>query len=199
MKTVSTKGWGSKGTKTLLAVWAVVFGLCLAAPAYSQSPKLIVKDAGGSNTVFSVDDTGAVGSGVTAPNYQFDLASPGGVMKSQMHFSLDGSDVGGWITSVLDNNFYLSSGATYDSTLGGWIQKSADGKSVFAGSGAAGYVVYLQSGASQNGVVGATPRFKIDYSGNVTVNGLAGSYSGGSAYVCVNNSGVLFTSESGCP
>jgi Chaperone of endosialidase len=43
---------------TLAAIAVVAMGLYMAVPAYSQTPKLIVKDSTGTNTVFSVDDTG---------------------------------------------------------------------------------------------------------------------------------------------
>jgi hypothetical protein len=93
-----------------------------------------------------------------------------GASKSQLHFSLDGSDVGGWITSVLDNNFFVSSGAAYDATAGGWVQKSADTKAVMAGSGGLGYRVFTNAGAAVG--VNFTPvsRLHIDYSGNVGIN-----------------------------
>jgi hypothetical protein len=41
-----------------------------------------------------------------------------GASKSQLHFSSNvGGDTGGYLTSVLDNNFFMSSGARYDGTL----------------------------------------------------------------------------------
>lgn len=60
-------------TASLVASFFVL-ALCLVLPlsAYSASPKLIVTDSGGSNTVFSVDDTGQeyatkIGVGTAAP------------------------------------------------------------------------------------------------------------------------------------
>jgi hypothetical protein len=93
-----------------------------------------------------------------------------GAPKSQLHFSLDGSDVGGWITSVLDNNFFVSSGATYDATAGGWIQKSADGQAVMYGSGGMGYRVFTNAGVAVGNNFVPTVRLQIDYSGNVGIN-----------------------------
>jgi len=110
---------------------------------------------------------GSLGVNVADPLYNADVSSAG-VNKSQLHFSKDGTDVGGWLTSVADNNFWVSSGAVYDSTIGGWIQKSPDGKSIFAGSGAGGFRIYAQSGNAIGAVVSnATQRLVIDYSGNV--------------------------------
>ena len=93
-----------------------------------------------------------------------------GASKSQLHFSLDGSDVGGWLTSVTDNNFFVSSGATYDATAGGWIQKSADTKAVMAGSGGLGYRVFTNTGAAVGNSFAPSVRLHIDYSGNVGIN-----------------------------
>ncbi|MDP2112172.1 MAG: hypothetical protein Q8J94_15260, partial [Thiobacillus sp.] len=93
-----------------------------------------------------------------------------GASKSQLHFSLDGSDVGGWLTSVTDNNFFVSSGAAYDATAGGWVQKSADTKAVMAGSGGAGYRVFTNTGAAVGANFAPTVRLHIDYSGNVGIN-----------------------------
>jgi hypothetical protein len=94
-----------------------------------------------------------------------------GAPKSQMHFSLDNGDYGGFLTSVLQNNFFVSSGARYDSTAGGWIQRSADGNAMIAGSGAVGYRIFSHTG----GVVGSsftlgTPLLFIDYSGQFGIN-----------------------------
>ena len=93
-----------------------------------------------------------------------------GAAKSQLHFSLDGSDVGGWLTSVTDNNFFVSSGAAYDALLGGWVQKSADTKAVMAGSGGLGYRVFTHTGGTVGNSFAPTVRLHIDYSGNVGIN-----------------------------
>ena len=93
-----------------------------------------------------------------------------GASKSQLHFSLDGSDVGGWLTSVMDNNFFVSSGAAYDATAGGWVQKSADGKAVMAGSGGLGYRDFTSTGAAVGNSFAPSVRLHIDYSGNVGIN-----------------------------
>lgn len=42
-------------------------------------------------------------------------------------------------------------------------------------------------------------RMVISSSGTITINNLVGPHVGGSAYVCVDDNGVLYTSESGCP
>ena len=40
---------------------------------------------------------------------------------------------------------------------------------------------------------------RLKSSGTVNMNTLAGSYSGGSAFVCVNNAGDIYASETACP
>jgi hypothetical protein len=88
-----------------------------------------------------------------------------------MHFSLDNGDYGGFLTSVLPNNFFVSSGARYDAAAGGWMQRSADGNAVMAGSGGVGYRIFTHTG----GTVGNTftnlyLRLQIDYSGQLGIN-----------------------------
>jgi len=45
----------------------------------------------------------------------------------------------------------------------------------------------------------SSPKVTIDASGNVDIDTLAGSYTGGSAYVCVFDSGIIYASDSACP
>src|SRR5690606_19904801 len=90
--------------------------------------------------------------------------------KSQLHFSVTGEDVGGWLTSAAENNFFTSSGARYDADAGGWIQRSADGKAVISGSGAAGFRVLTSSGGAVNAVIAPVARLHIDYDGAMGVN-----------------------------
>jgi hypothetical protein len=94
-----------------------------------------------------------------------------GLAKSQLHFSLAETDAGGWLTSVGDNNFFMSSGARFEGAAGGWIQRSADGNAVMAGSGGTGYRVFTSTGTA----VGAVPnslltRLHIDYGGLIGLN-----------------------------
>jgi hypothetical protein len=92
-----------------------------------------------------------------------------GVAKSQMHFSLDNGDYGGFLTSVLPNNFFVSSGARYDS--GNWVQRSSDGNAVMAGSGGAGYRIFTHTGTPAGSTFNnPTLRLHIDYSGQFGIN-----------------------------
>jgi hypothetical protein len=145
----------------------LVLALVIVIPAaVFGADKLIVQD-GSSVTQFVVQDTGAIGVGMAAPLYKGDF-SAGNVSKSVLHFSLAGADSGGYVTSVGANNFFVSSGAAWDNVAGGWVAKNA--AAVIAGSGAAGYRVFLANGCTPGAVCAAlsTEKFKIDYSGNVT-------------------------------
>jgi hypothetical protein len=143
--------------KKSLSIGLMVLGLCLTLTALAYGE-------------------GSLGVNVTDPQYNADVSSAG-AYKSQLHFSKDGTDVGGWLTSVAENNFWVSSGATYDSTLGGWIQKSADGKSIFAGSGAGGFRIYAQEGNPVGGIItNATTRLVVGYNGYVGIGNLTPSY-----------------------
>jgi uncharacterized membrane-anchored protein YitT (DUF2179 family) len=50
-----------------------------------------------------------------------------------------------------------------------------------------------------NGATSRAEALSIDQNKAVTLNGLSGTYTGGSAYVCVYNSGILYASETACP
>ena len=58
---------------------------------------------------------------------------------------------------------------------------------------------YLQFQTTPNGSTTRAERLRISASGVVSINGLSGTYSGGSAYVCVNDSGQIYASETACP
>jgi len=49
------------------------------------------------------------------------------------------------------------------------------------------------------GIGTSTPTQKLDVNGNIHISELEGTYTGGSAYVCVYDSGVLFASDEPCP
>jgi hypothetical protein len=115
------------------------------------------------NRILTLD--GALGIG-TRPSYGIDVSGTG-LSESQLHFSLNGTDTGGWVTSVADNNFWLSSGAVWDQAGGGWVQKSSDQKAVMAGSGPAGYRVLTRKDCPVGAYNLPTARMTIDYSGNV--------------------------------
>jgi hypothetical protein len=98
-----------------------------------------------------------------------------GQPKSQLNFSQSSTDTGGYLTSVLDNNFFMSSGARYDGTLAApnqWVQRSSDGNSVIQGSGGLGYRIFTSSGQAQNSAFFPTVRLHINYNGEFGINGV---------------------------
>ena len=158
----------NKKTLAILVAGVALLALPLFA---SAEEKLVVQDAG-ANNVFSVDDQGGVGFNHPAPIYAADVVSKGNAPISQLHFSLDGTDSGGYLTSVLPNNFWISSGAVFDNTAGGWIQKDPDGRSVFFGSGTVGFRAFLQEGNTPGvPMTNVNVAMLMDYSGNMKVRG----------------------------
>ncbi|MCK7574504.1 MAG: hypothetical protein MZV65_00255 [Chromatiales bacterium] len=77
---------------------------------------------------------------------------------------------GGWLTSVADNNFFVSSGAMWNGA--GWVQKSPDGLAVMAGSGPSGYRVMTRSGCAVGAACPVSTRMVIDYAGNARIRHL---------------------------
>jgi hypothetical protein len=110
-----------------------------------------------------------------------------------MHFSLDNGDYGGFLTSVLQNNFFVSSGARYDS--GNWVQRSIDGRAVAAGSGSVGYRIFTSTGHAVGEAfdISTSVRLFINYNGEFGINGApvagheihtaTGAYEAGGAWV----------------
>jgi hypothetical protein len=123
---------------------------------------------GAPTNTLTLKSDGLVGLGTWSPGYQLDVRGSD-TERSELHFSHDNSDTGGWLTSVLENNFYLSSGAMYDAAAGGWIQKSSDGKSVYAGSGGLGFSIYAQEGGTVGSPVTSALRMRINYQGYVGI------------------------------
>jgi hypothetical protein len=96
-----------------------------------------------------------------------------GQAKSQLNFSQSSTDTGGYLTSVQDNNFFMSSGARFDGTLTApnqWVQRSLDGQSVIQGSGGTGYRIFTSSGKNVNVAFNPTLRLQINYNGEVGIN-----------------------------
>jgi hypothetical protein len=153
--------------KVFLLLAVMVINGLLVASSFGAD-KLIVQD--GSNTKFVVTDDAKLGLNIAAPNYLFDLASNNQAISS-MHFSKDGTDSGGYLTSVLPNNFFVSSGAAYDGTLPtpGWVAKAPS--AVAAGSGAVGYRVLMSNACTVGQICALNAKLTLDYNGNLTITG----------------------------
>jgi hypothetical protein len=105
---------------------------------------------------------------------------------------------------TLDNSTALVNGDSigamhFQGYDGSSYLRAASIKSTVEGSITAGSIPTSLSFETGTGNTNTIERIKINSSGKVLVNDLKGTYSGGSAYVCVNNNGQLFTSETGCP
>ncbi|MCK7574507.1 MAG: hypothetical protein MZV65_00270 [Chromatiales bacterium] len=107
-------------------------------PTSGSAP--ICPDPTAAHNIFMLSNR--VGIGTTSPLYKF-VVNGGSSNRSTLHFTNTGTDVGGWPTSVADNNFFVSSGAMWNGA--GWVQKSPDGLAVMAGSGPSGYRVMTRS------------------------------------------------------
>ena len=106
-----------------------------------------------------VGTSAKVGVGLTTPAYIG--CCERGALKSQLHFSTDGSDVGGWMSATGPNSFFMSSGTMFDMTAGGWIQKSADGKSSIIATGSApGLRFFMQTGNTAGSVITPNERLR---------------------------------------
>ncbi len=120
-----------------------------------------------------------VGIGTTSPLYKVSVNGDNS-NRSTLHFTNTGTDVGGWLTSVSDNNFFVSSGAMWDTAAGGWVQKSPDGKAVMAGSGGSGYRIITRQDCAVGTVCLPSTRLTIDFTGKLTLG--AGAYSDGASW-----------------
>jgi hypothetical protein len=187
-------GWGGSSQKVIFAICALVFAVCVALPfSADAADKLVVKN--GDNKVFVVTDTGQVAIGTDAPGQDVDIVAPdNGLIRLS--------------SSVNDNTTKASrlllrhySNAQLPVYLFGAASTPTNNFVAFGGGstlGNAATQIDLYTASNPTTAMG-TSRVSITSDGNVTVSNLAGSYSGGSAYVCVNNSGRLYTSETGCP
>jgi hypothetical protein len=137
--------------------------IALSATPVLAAEKLIVKDGQGGKK-FVVTDNGAIGAGVAAPAYQLDISALG-QSNSQIHLSLDGADSGGWLTSVGENNLFLSAGAVWKN--GAWEPRlgSSTGPAWIWGGGVAGFRIKTLDTA------GSLVRFRIDSDGLTSIVG----------------------------
>jgi hypothetical protein len=196
---------------SLFAISPLLFALCLIVPNTTfAADKLVVKDAGGVNTTFVVTDDGKVGAGTSNPQVSLHIvdsaSNPLRGILSAIHSnnivppvfflrksrgtetSPTGVIQGDWVSSISSQGY---DGNTYQASAAQTV--SVDGP---VSSGVVPMSIGLMTGTSTANKI---ERLKITSSGKMIVNDLKGTYTGGSAYVCVNNNGQLFTSETACP
>lgn len=180
-----------------------LLAISLTAGLSAAVDKLVVQD-GSANTVFSVDDLGAVkatsSATVVGPNdYTYmgqsaysdtnwaggffiasrargTEAAPAAVQLSDTIFTFDAQ---GWDGSAW--------------ARGGQIMGKVDGP---VGPGKIPFYWTFRT-MGNDGVLGDRLTIKAD--GDIAMPKLAKTYVNGSAYVCVNNSGQIFASETACP
>jgi hypothetical protein len=146
-----------------------------------------VKDSGGASDVFIVDDTGQVytagdvGIGTSSPEAKLqigtaappDIGTPWDLYTKNPSYGRIGLDTG-----RSDGNVGLE---FLNQTVRKW----------FMGNLSDNFTIW---NSTLNQI-----DMSIDPSGNFSILDLKGPHSGGSAYVCVDDNGELFTSEVGCP
>lgn len=148
--------------------------------------------AAGIGTAFADNNLpGKTGFNVDFPKFTLDVKNADSGITSVIHITSGGGEHdGGFITSAGTNNngttsdnsnMFLSTGASFDGQ--GWKQESTDGKSVFYGSGPAGFRVFAQQndnlarGTYLTDVLGniidgrAKRVMRIGYDGLTTFNG----------------------------
>lgn len=112
---------------------------------------------------------GKTGFNVDSPKFTIDVKNADSGINSVIHITSGGDEHdGGFITSAGTNNgaagdnsnMFLSTGASFDGQ--GWKQESSDGKSVFYGSGPAGFRIFAQ----QNDNI-ARGTYLTDVQGNI--------------------------------
>jgi hypothetical protein len=239
---MNKKAAGGGISRLMKGVCFCLLVLALALPAFGED-KLIVKDAAGINTVFSVDDTGTfqvpnafiwdnvnkkVGYGLTNPTAAFHLNYKTALSPFILEREFSGN---GAVSMVGDNYGGTGAGSNTGAGMLFRFQKGTKaapaavavgdrlGFLVFGGYSGSAVVhtaainslvdsgtvsttslpTYIQFQTTPDGSTTRAERMRISASGVVSINGLAGTYSGGSAYVCVNNSGQIYASEAACP
>jgi hypothetical protein len=202
-----------KVTMSSLVISLGVLALCLVLPLSANAvDKLIVQDAA-ANTVFVVTDTGNVGVKTAVPLSSLNLvettADPARGLISSQHNT--GPQAGVIVlrksrgteaapAAVASGDFIATIHAQgHDGTQ--YLSNASTGSMSFLvdGSVAAGSIPTALSFMTGTTPANKAERIRVSSSGFVTINGLAGTYVNGTAYVCINNTGQIFASETPCP
>ncbi|MFC1845313.1 hypothetical protein ACFLZ5_11085 [Thermodesulfobacteriota bacterium] len=200
--------------KKVLAMFVGAAAL-LALPLFAAAEdKLVVQDAG-LNNVFTVDDTGLI----SGAKLGLGLSTP----ELQLHAIADTVDPTRGIMTGQHNDGAQAAIIKFQKSRGSYTSPTAmangDYFGVFQSWGYDGsaYQRTAQFGFRTNGTVSAgnvptdivfwsgtnaaslTEMLRLKSTGTVNMLQLSGSYTGGSAYVCVNNAGDIYASEVACP
>jgi len=124
---------------------------------------------------FKVTPTGYVGIGVSNPAYLFEIAN------SAVSFNVSGM-------------FYANK-----TNVGIGVFRPTYSLEIAHSATALNVSGMFYANQTTVGIGTKDPDATLHIVGSVKLGSLAGSYTGGSAYVCINNLGILFASEDPCP
>jgi len=205
--------------RTAVALLSVAAAFCIYPNVTSAATdKLVVQDASG-NTVFSVDDTGKVFSASPDTTFtQGTTATANDYTYSNQTAYSDANWAGGfYIAKRARGTSAAPAGVVSGDTIFTFDAQAWDGNDWSRGGQIMGKVAAAPTPGNGTNMTGSVPfywtfrttgtdgatapsdRFIIQADGQITINDLANTYTNGSAYVCVNNSGTLFASETACP
>ncbi|MCX5692086.1 MAG: hypothetical protein NTX47_00130 [Candidatus Omnitrophica bacterium] len=131
---------------------------------YATSPNALSFRYNDSSKIL-FDSSGNVGIGTTAPFRLLDLNNTTGI--SQAHITKNGTDDGGYITSIGASNFFLSGGTAYDASGTNWTAKNASASILGANEGAVKF--YTDTGLTPGVSYAPSLRMTIDNAGNVGI------------------------------
>ena len=126
---------------------------------------LIVGDAVSGATILGAN--GYVGFGVDAPLYNLDVRAT--TTASQIHFSSDDVDSGGYLSSVASNNAILSGGGSYNGS--NWFAKDTTASLISFVNG--GTKIYGDAGLTAGNTFTPTELFTVTSAGDVGVGVVA--------------------------
>ena len=191
-----------------------LLALSLTAGLSFAADKLVVED-GSANKVFGVTDQGIVngaklGLGTDVPESQLhvidEVADPlrgiitgqhnSGAQAATIKFNKSRGTYAAPAPMVNGDYFGVFQSWGFD---GSAYQRTAQFGFRSNGTVAAGSIPTDIVFWAGNNAAGLNETLRLKSAGTVNMNGLAGSYSGGSAYVCVNNAGDIYASETPCP
>ncbi len=200
--------------KTAASMLISLLAITLTGGLSVAEDKLIVED-GSMNKVFSVTDQGVVtskfiGIGMDAPEAQFHVIDEAvtvnrgivtgqhnsGVHAASIQFKKSRGSYAAPQSLVNGDYFGIFQAFGYD---GSAYQRTAQFGFRSNGAVSAGSIPTDIVFWAGNNAASLTETLRLKSTGTVNMKGLAGSYSGGSAFVCVNNAGDIYASETACP
>ncbi len=159
----------SLGTATLTASGTALTtngALTVGGTITGSSTGLTLSPGGSNQNILLLNGTGKVGIGTSGPGYKLDVRTPG-VTATQVHVASTDTDAGGYLTSVADQNMYMTAGAACNGTA--WIAKSTSFGIISSNTG------YINFWTGTGTTVGATltntayERMRITATGNVGI------------------------------